>query len=134
MKRSPHSAEKVSGHEGPVGDWPRVFVLPRPTDWSCQSPRCIRGIWIPRAERLAVRERQAFGKDEDYYVLFTDNDGYVVTFRGARPMPDGPVYTGGLIRPAGMSSTPSSNRLKEPGLIFESQGATYLAEHAGRDR
>src|SRR3954452_6209957 len=41
----------------------------------------------PAANGVAVREREAFGKDEDYYVLFVDKGGYVVTFRGARPMP-----------------------------------------------
>src|SRR5205085_2872201 len=32
----------------------------------------------PSANGVAVRERQSFGKDEDYYVLFTDENGYSV--------------------------------------------------------
>lgn len=37
---------------------------------------------------LAIRERQAFGKKEDYSILFLENQGYEVTYRGARPLPD----------------------------------------------
>ena len=40
------------------------------------------------AHELAVRERQNFGKKEDYGVLFQEKAAYDITFRGARPLPD----------------------------------------------
>ena len=40
------------------------------------------------AHELAVRERQNFGKKQDYGVLFSEKAGYDITFRGARPLPD----------------------------------------------
>ena len=39
------------------------------------------------AHDLAVRERQNFGKKEDFGVLFTDKEAWDITFRGARPLP-----------------------------------------------
>src|SRR5947209_3819100 len=38
-------------------------------------------------DAVAQRERQAFGKDEDYGILFFEDKAYEVTFRGARPIP-----------------------------------------------
>jgi len=40
------------------------------------------------AHELAVRERENFGKKEDYGVLFQEKVAYNVTFRGAQPLPD----------------------------------------------
>ncbi|HYP05183.1 MAG TPA: hypothetical protein VER03_03030 [Bryobacteraceae bacterium] len=77
----------------------------------------------PAASGLAVRERQSFGKDEDYYVLFTDAGGYVITFRGARPMPKD-RYTRWSDSTRRNILYILRHRLKEPGLIFESQGTT----------
>jgi len=37
---------------------------------------------------LSVRERQNFGKKDDYAYLFLETQGWDVTFRGARPLPD----------------------------------------------
>jgi hypothetical protein len=37
---------------------------------------------------VAIRERQAFGKKQDYSILFLPDQGYEITFRGARPLPD----------------------------------------------
>ena len=37
-------------------------------------------------QELGQRERQSFGKDEDYSILFLENEGWDVTFRGARPL------------------------------------------------
>jgi hypothetical protein len=37
---------------------------------------------------LAVREREAFGKKQDYSVLFLEDQGYEINFRGARPVSD----------------------------------------------
>jgi hypothetical protein len=77
----------------------------------------------PAANGLFVRERNSFGKDEDYYVLFTDAGGYVVTFRGARPMPTD-RYTRWVEAMKRNVFYILKYRLKEPGLILESQGAT----------
>jgi hypothetical protein len=40
------------------------------------------------AKSLAIRQRQAFGKKQDYSILFLEDQGYEITFRGARPLPD----------------------------------------------
>jgi hypothetical protein len=40
------------------------------------------------AKGLAVRERQAFGKKQDYSVLFLGDQAWDLTFRGARQIPD----------------------------------------------
>lgn len=37
---------------------------------------------------LAIQERQAFGKKQDYSVLLLPDQGFEITFRGARPLPD----------------------------------------------
>lgn len=37
---------------------------------------------------LGVEERQSFGKKQDNSILFAQNQGFDVTFRGARPLPD----------------------------------------------
>jgi hypothetical protein len=37
---------------------------------------------------LSVQEREAFGKKQDYSILLLPDQGYEVTFRGARPLPD----------------------------------------------
>ncbi len=42
----------------------------------------------PEPGFVGVREREAFGKNEDSAVLFVDGQGYDITFRGARPIPD----------------------------------------------
>jgi hypothetical protein len=77
----------------------------------------------PSAKGIAQREREAFGKDEDYYVLFTDTNGYAVTYRGARPMPT-ERYTRWVETTRRNIFYILRNRLKDPGMIFESQGAT----------
>jgi hypothetical protein len=71
--------------------------------------------------QLGQRERQMFGKDETYYMLFLEDKAYSVTYRGAAPLPKERVDR--YVR-----STRHNilyilhNRLKEPGLIFESRG------------
>lgn len=77
----------------------------------------------PGKNGLAMRERQAFGKNEDYYVLFNDTGGYVVTFRGARPM-DTERYTRWVDSSHHNVLYILRKRLKEPGLIIESKGTT----------
>lgn len=75
---------------------------------------------------LAVRERQAFGKDEDQAVLFNENgEGWEITFRGARPLPPATLQRY-------IDSTPRSvlyifrQRLQEKGLIMEFTGSDVL--------
>jgi hypothetical protein len=76
--------------------------------------------------KLQVEERQAFGKKEDSIVLFQpDGEAYELTFRGARPLvPE---------RTTRYYDTTMHNvfyilreRLKEPGMIFESKGADVI--------
>ena len=43
------------------------------------------------AHNLAQHERDNFGKKEDYGTLFTDKEAWDITFRGARPLPAGPL-------------------------------------------
>ncbi len=68
-----------------------------------------------------LRERQAYGKKEDYYFLFAEGQGHEVTFRGARPVTDL-----ALARYRDSSAHNFLNilrlRLKEPGLVFEAKG------------
>ena len=40
------------------------------------------------AKGLGVTERQVFGKKQDYSVLFLPDQGWDITFRGARPLAD----------------------------------------------
>jgi hypothetical protein len=37
---------------------------------------------------LQIREREVLGKKQDYSYLFLDDQGFDITFRGARPLPD----------------------------------------------
>ena len=76
----------------------------------------------PAPGQLAVRERQAFGKDEYTAVLFTETGAWELTFRGARPLAD--------VRYDAYKDSTLRNifyilrkRLGEPGMTFYSQGA-----------
>jgi hypothetical protein len=74
---------------------------------------------------LGVRVREALGKKENDVILFTQDTGYELTFRGARPLPD--------VRIAQFKDSTLRNifyilrqRLGEPGLFFESRGADFF--------
>ena len=76
------------------------------------------------AHDLAVRERQNFGKKEDYGTLFKEKDAYNLSFRGAQPLPED--------RFERYNDTTRSDifyilrvRMHEP-LILESRGADVL--------
>lgn len=77
----------------------------------------------PKPDFLGLRERQAFGKNEDSAILFTeDGKGWQITFRGARPVAEALL--------ARFRDTTQRNffyilrqRLGEPGLIMESRGS-----------
>src|SRR5580698_8730009 len=73
-------------------------------------------------EEVGQRERQAFGKNEDSSVLFTENGGWEVNWRGSKELEKD--------RLDGYRDTTLRNvlyifrqRLKEPGMIFESRCA-----------
>ncbi|MBM3725111.1 MAG: outer membrane lipoprotein-sorting protein [Acidobacteria bacterium] len=76
----------------------------------------------PQAGFFGLRERQSFGKDEDYWIILTeDGAGYDVTYRGAKPLP--PDFT------ARFKDTMLRNvfyilkmRTREPGMIMEHTG------------
>jgi hypothetical protein len=74
---------------------------------------------------LGVQERQAFGKKEDYYVLFRREGAWEVTFRGPKALEKDRVER--------YRDTMLNNffyilrqRLHEPGLIFESRGSDVV--------
>ena len=74
---------------------------------------------------FGVRERETFGKKEDSSVLFTENDAFEVTFRGARPV--------AADRYARFRESTLRNifyilrqRLGEPGLVIESLGSDVI--------
>jgi hypothetical protein len=77
------------------------------------------------AHELAVRERQNFGKKEDFGVLFAEREAFDITFRGARPLPDDRFerYKETTLRDIFYILR---MRLHEPGLVFESRGADVL--------
>ena len=73
---------------------------------------------------IAVREREAFGKDGASAVLLTESGGWEITFRGARPLDD--------VRYSNYRDSTLRNifyilrqRLNEPGLTLYSQGSDF---------
>ncbi len=79
----------------------------------------------PEPSKLGLMERQTYGKKEDSATLFLDGQGFEVTFRGARPLPDALLERYFL--------TTRNNflyivrqRLKEPNLTFEHSGSEIV--------
>lgn len=74
---------------------------------------------------IAVREREAFGKKQDSSVLFAEGQGYDITYRGARPLPDETIerYKESTLRNVFYILR---ERLGEPGLILESRGSDVV--------
>jgi hypothetical protein len=77
------------------------------------------------AHQLSQEERENFDKKQDYGALFLTNEGFDVTYRGARPLPKD-TY-------ARYKETTLHDifyilriRLHEPGMIFEGRGADVL--------
>ncbi len=76
--------------------------------------------------KVGVEEREVFGKKEESSVLFTPmGEAYELTYRGARPLPEE--------RTTRYVDTTTHNvlyilhnRLKEPGMTFESKGADVI--------
>ncbi len=81
------------------------------------------------ANRLAVREREFFGKKEESSVLFGTDESWEITFRGARPMVSEQFvrYKESTIRNILYILR---IRLWEPGMVFESRGADVLSNRA----
>ena len=76
----------------------------------------------PVPGKPSVRERQAFGKDEYAGILFNEQGGWEVTFRGARPLEPKRVenWRDGTLRNIFYILR---QRLKEPGMDFYSRGS-----------
>ena len=76
----------------------------------------------PVPGRIAVRERQAFGKGETSAALLTENGAWELTFRGARPLADQRYddYKDSTIRNVFYILR---QRLGEPGIDLYSRGA-----------
>src|SRR5215469_3921300 len=77
------------------------------------------------AHKLAVRERENFGKKQDNGVLFAEDNAWEITFRGARILKED--------RLARYRETTLRDifyilriRLREPGMVFESRGSDVL--------
>lgn len=76
-------------------------------------------------EKLAQQERQAFGKNEDYFVILREEGGWEVTFRGPRPLEADQIrrhHDSVLHNIFYILRT----RLKEPGLVFEARGGDVI--------
>jgi hypothetical protein len=73
-------------------------------------------------EELGLRERQNFGKNEDSAVLFLENGGWEITWRGGKELPKDRFdrYRDSTLRNILYILR---QRLNEPGMIFESRGA-----------
>jgi hypothetical protein len=76
----------------------------------------------PSAGKPALRERENFGKDEKYGVLFNENGAWEITYRGARPLDQKRVST---FRDGTQRNVfyILRQRMKEPGMDFFSRGA-----------
>lgn len=76
------------------------------------------------AHELALRERENFGKKEDFGVLFGENEAWDITFRGARPLANDRFdrYKETTLRDIFYILRV---RLREP-LVYESRGADVL--------
>ena len=76
-------------------------------------------------EDLGVRERQAFGKNEDYAVVFREDGAFNVTYRGSKALPkeDFERYRETTLHNIFYILR---QRLQEPGLTFESRGSDVV--------
>jgi len=76
----------------------------------------------PVPGKASVRERQNFGKDEYAGILFNEQGGWEVTFRGARPLETKRLenWRDGTLRNIFYILR---QRLKEPGMDFYSRGS-----------
>ncbi len=70
---------------------------------------------------IGLRERRAFGKNEDVYILFNEDGGWEVTYRGAKPMGEALYESWKETLLHNVLHTLRA-RLKEPGLAFDPVG------------
>jgi hypothetical protein len=87
-----------------------------------------RYIYVPpdrTGTDLGIQVRQAFGKNEDYYVLFRQEGAWEVTFRGPKELEKDRIQRN---RDTTLNDVLYifRERLHEPGLIFESQGSDVV--------
>jgi hypothetical protein len=88
----------------------------------------VRYLTVPPAksgEDLGLRERQAFGKNEDSAVVFREDGGFNVSYRGAKAMSkdDFERYRESTLHNIFYILR---QRLEEPGLTFESRGSDVV--------
>jgi hypothetical protein len=71
---------------------------------------------------IGLRERRAFGKKEDVYIVYNETGGFEITYRGAKPLPAETVqqYQESLFHNVLYTLR---MRLGEPGLTFDYAGA-----------
>lgn len=76
---------------------------------------------VPAPGKISVRERENFGKDQSYGVLFNETGAWEITYRGARPLDKKRVDTfrDGTLRNVFYILR---QRMKEPGMDFYSRG------------
>src|SRR3982751_4739707 len=76
----------------------------------------------PQPGKVALRERQTFGKKEDSIVLLDETAGYQLTYRGAKPLPKERYdrFTESTLRNVLYTL---HSRMNEPGMIFDYKGS-----------
>ena len=74
---------------------------------------------------FGIREREAFGKKQESAVILADGQGYDITFRGARPLPDSTLerFKESTLRNVFYILR---QRLGEPGMILEARGSDVV--------
>jgi hypothetical protein len=79
----------------------------------------------PVPDKLELRERETYGKQEEDVLLFRPDGAWEITFRGAQPLPDERVtrYQDSTLRNILYILRA---RLNEPGLSFYSQGMDFF--------
>ena len=81
------------------------------------------------AKGIALREREVLGKKRDYSYLFLPDQGWDITFRGARPIPD-ETWDRYVRATENDALYLLKVRHDEPGLIFDYVGSdVYLSQH-----
>lgn len=78
-----------------------------------------------QADFIGQRERRAFGKNEDVYIIFNENGGWEVTYRGAKPMGEElfESYQETLLHNVLHTLRV---RLREPGMAFDPVGTDIV--------
>ncbi len=79
----------------------------------------------PEPGKLGLFERHTFGKKGESSVLFLDGQGFEVTFRGARPLPDETVERYFITTRHNFFYI-LRQRLQEPDLVFEHAGSLIV--------